>query len=123
MAKEKVFLMVILLALFALLGCGGNEIVTTVEVPEIEVKVVGKGMDLIEIPYLLVSITNIGRTEADIVNVDVYVRKDGDVVDGREISVWYLRPGETDVKQVRLYTLYDHDEYDSIELNARVVLF
>ena len=107
--------------LLVALGCGETE--TRVEVPTIKTKVVGKGRDLVEIPYLLISVTNVGRTEARIVDVDVYVQKNGDIVDATEFSVWYLRPGETEVESAKLFNLYSHDDYDSIELNARVVTF
>ena len=125
MRKENnfyIFLMIVFLALFGTLSCDETEDETG-DVPEITAKVVGKGIDLVGIPYLLINVTNIGSTEANIVHVDVYVQKNGNIIDAIEISVWYLRPGETEVERAKLFNLYSHDDYDSIELNSRVVSF
>ena len=122
-----IFLSITLLTLLGTFGCSETE--TRVDIPEIEVKVIGKleskgaYVDLILSPYLLISVTNVGSTEPDIVYVDVYAQKNGDIVDTALVRVDFLRPGETAVEKATFFNIDSHSDYDSIELNARVFNF
>ena len=121
MKQKNNFHIFLAIAFLAFLGCSETE--ESIEVPEIEAKIVGKGRDLIGIPYLLISVTNIGRTEANIVHVHAYAQKNGNIVDAFKTTVWYLRPDETEVIRVKFLNLYSHSAYESIEINTRVVTF
>ena len=115
--RTKVFLMIVFLSAF--FGCSEQE--EEIDIPQIEAKVVGKGVtNYYKIPYLLISVTNIGRTDARLVGVDVYFKKNGNIIDISKFSVRYLDSGETQVREVRLLNLESHDDYESIKINARV---
>ena len=97
------FLSIAFLTLLGTFGCSETE--THIDVPEIEVKVVGKGTDFRRVPYLSISVTNIGSTEARIVDVNIYLQKNGDLVGAARETVWYLEPGQTKVKRVKFFDL------------------
>ena len=111
----QIFLIIVSLAFF---GCSETEI----DVPQIEAKVVGKGEDYLGTPYLLIDITNTGRTDANYawIWIHIYAHKNGNIIDSSQQLVMGLRPGETEVIKANLYNLNSHDDYKSIEINIKI---